>query len=1221
MKKGTLGLIFFIASLSYSFAQINLQFSTSDDPVPGGTMNVDVSVSDFVDINSKQYWVRWDSDILSFSDVSNVTPNLLGFDENSFGTPDLTGNLGQMSVSWNDFDAEEPFGNLPDGEILFSMEFLVIGMECDSTALTIGDGGPFQLIEVTVPPSPFPNIGLTFEPLPVKIPGEDCTDDPPTEDPCGIENANADVIISAADDICGEPGEVVCVPVTVQGFTDVSGLQGGIAFDTNLVKFNSVQNLNLPPPFPATNFNLFTNDSLTFIWFDNSGLNPATVMDGETIFELCFDVCGDLGECAAINLADVDNSFWDVSGPSGSLELATECGKINIESKECQLDIIAGNVTTQVGQEACLPITAQCFDDILSFQYTLSWDENLLTYEGLKSLSTELPLFEGGNINFIPPNSLTVSWNSPSGVCTSFPDGTLLYEVAFTCTAEGTASVFFTETPSEFEVTNCDADIIPSTFTDGSVTCTDNVDPCATFGVGLTPTDVLCAGEETGSISVQQMNGVGPFVCMWENGAGQTVGNSSCQLLNVGADTYSVTITDANNCVAEANTTVAEPDNPMSFSSTVATDADCDMGGTLAVNVTGGTGNYSYNWNNGLPNQNAHSNVPANTYTVTVSDDNGCMINTSLEVGSASEITVTGVVTNETCDSQGAIDITVEGSNNVSVDWEDIPGSPNVEDRVGLSCEGSPYNVTVTETNTGCTATASFTVECEIPDLTLSVTPVHIDCDNIDGSIIVDCEGGCPNTEFECLIGGVVFPCNDLGGLTAGSYQFCKREIGNPDNTVCQDFTIENNLMPLELDGVDVTSPSCAGESDGTATPSFSGGCPSYECFIDNVAVDCDDISLGAGSYTFCVRDGLNSEECVNIEITDPEAITITTVIVNNGDGTYTIEGMGVGGTGTLTYTWMDCDSTVIAMTQNLENITPGCYLLMVTDENGCSSVSDAINVSSETTVGPVTVISEAEFNGFGVSCFGSCDGMISADILTGIAPFEIVITDANTNALVTTADVFPIDGLCAGDYTMVVTDAFGAASAPVAFSVTEPDLLDLQLVNVIPPSDMGVSDGTIETSLTGGVPPYEYNWSPTGPNGPVNTNVPEGTYTLEVIDFNGCDAILTNIEVGPGTTVDCIGSTVCYEAMSIFTPNGDGMNDMFQICCLPNGDHIGTQLEIYDRYGRRVHGFVNYDNTWNGVDENGVSLIEGAYYWVLNVEFANGVRELFKGTVTILRD
>jgi gliding motility-associated-like protein len=97
----------------------------------------------------------------------------------------------------------------------------------------------------------------------------------------------------------------------------------------------------------------------------------------------------------------------------------------------------------------------------------------------------------------------------------------------------------------------------------------------------------------------------------------------------------------------------------------------------------------------------------------------------------------------------------------------------------------------------------------------------------------------------------------------------------------------------------------------------------------------------------------------------------------------------------------------------------------------------------------------------------------------------------------------------------------------------------------------------------------------------------------------------------------NCDDTENCYKALPVITPNGDNRNDLFVINCARQNQ---GDLTVFDRFGRIVYTQNNYDNTWSGLDRNNNVLPEGAYMWVLDVNFGQGRREIYKGTVTILR-
>jgi gliding motility-associated-like protein len=125
-------------------------------------------------------------------------------------------------------------------------------------------------------------------------------------------------------------------------------------------------------------------------------------------------------------------------------------------------------------------------------------------------------------------------------------------------------------------------------------------------------------------------------------------------------------------------------------------------------------------------------------------------------------------------------------------------------------------------------------------------------------------------------------------------------------------------------------------------------------------------------------------------------------------------------------------------------------------------------------------------------------------------------------------------------------------------------------------------------------------------------SNVGRGNYSVIIEDRNGCQLPYTARITNCDDPED-----ICYSGLSVITPNGDGANDLFTINCVRD---FPSRLRVYDRFGRQVYEQPGYDNSWNGINNAGEQLPEGAYMWVLIVDSPNG-RENYNGTVTILRD
>lgn len=254
--------------------------------------------------------------------------------------------------------------------------------------------------------------------------------------------------------------------------------------------------------------------------------------------------------------------------------------------------------------------------------------------------------------------------------------------------------------------------------------------PGAPLSVTPTPTNVNCFGQMTGTISLAVSGGTPAYTYLWNDGA--TSQNRS----GLSGGTYSVTVTDANNCVASATgITITEPASAVSLSFTQVNNNCGANDGSITVTASGGTASYSYDWagtptGDGTP---TITGLAGGTYVVTVTDANGCTAVLSTTITQASPLTLNVIPTHPTCppvadppvNSDGAIDLTVAGGTTpYTYSWTTSDGSglnPTAQDQTGLTA--GTYTVLATDAN-GCTGSTSVTLvnENELP-----VTPFGID--------------------------------------------------------------------------------------------------------------------------------------------------------------------------------------------------------------------------------------------------------------------------------------------------------------------------------------------------------------------------------------------------------------------------------------------------------------------------------------------------------------
>ena len=309
----------------------------------------------------------------------------------------------------------------------------------------------------------------------------------------------------------------------------------------------------------------------------------------------------------------------------------------------------------------------------------------------------------GGTVTY------TYSWsNGSSTVSTSNPTGAVLSAGSYTvnvtdntgiCTA--TATVTITQ---------------PATLADGAPTLNSNV---------------LCFGGDGSATAATPTGGTAPYTYAWNGGATST--NATNASLTAG--TYTVNVTDANGCIVNSagTVTLTQPATPLADGApTLNSNVLCfggDGSATAAI-ATGGTAPYTYAWNGGATSTNlTNAALSAGTYTVNVTDANGCMVNSSgtVTITQPAAVTALSFVNNNAsaCANSGSATVTPGGGNTpYTYSWT---GGNTTATATGLS--GGSYTVTVTDSS-GCSASSSITIS-QAPALGITTTSVN---DNSQGA-------------------------------------------------------------------------------------------------------------------------------------------------------------------------------------------------------------------------------------------------------------------------------------------------------------------------------------------------------------------------------------------------------------------------------------------------------------------------------------------------------
>ncbi|MEO6758081.1 MAG: SprB repeat-containing protein, partial [Saprospiraceae bacterium] len=284
--------------------------------------------------------------------------------------------------------------------------------------------------------------------------------------------------------------------------------------------------------------------------------------------------------------------------------------------------------------------------------------------------------------------------------------------------------------PGTYSVTITDIDL---GFGVASITITQPTQ----LGVTVNATQQqLCGVAPDGQASVVPFGGTPPYTYLWSNG------QTTPLITGLSAGTYTVTVTDANNCTAAGSAVISySPEGIWVIDSSENVTCFGANNGFIHVAAMTGTPPYTYHWNNGATTQNLFNLAPGN-YSVTVTDANGCTNLHTVVITQPPQLVIGMTMTNALCGLPGSATVTPSGGTPpYSVLWS--TGSNNFT----ISVFPGTYSVTVTDAN-ACTAIKQLTVGGTTTGLTVNVVLVTNAGCNIGGSATATATGGTGNYAY-----------------------------------------------------------------------------------------------------------------------------------------------------------------------------------------------------------------------------------------------------------------------------------------------------------------------------------------------------------------------------------------------------------------------------------------------------------------------------------------
>ena len=712
------------------------------------------------------------------------------------------------------------------------------------------------------------------------------------------------------------------------------------------------------------------------------------------------------------------------------------------------------------------------------------------------------------------PSQLQLTFGGLDPTCTGYTDG-----IAWV-NAQGGTMPYSYSWNDPLTQTNDTAVGLPAVAGGYTVTVTDsngcfgteNVglsDP-ALFTIDVTGTDVSCFGGNDGSAVVSE-NGFGPFQYTWDDPSAQSTQTAS----SLTANTYNVQVSDVDGCIANGSIVINEPNELIMTEDTVF-NVSCNgfSDGAAAVNVTGGSGAYSFTWDLSgsiVSTQQNPTGLAAGNYLVTVTDTNGCNDQLLINVTEPSSLAATATPVDVLCanGNSGYAFVNANGGTQpYSYQWDANAALQQTDTAFNLTA--GTYSVDVTDSN-GCVVNITNIVIDEPTALALATSTVSSTCGDNNGSATVNVGGGSP--PFNFAWNSVPTQTTAIASnLFAGSYTVVITDFNG-----CQD-SITANVVDLGSPTVTIptsTDVSCFGAADGSATADVTGGTAPYT-YAWNTTPTQNTLTatgLDALSYSVTVTDSNGCTSSANITIQQANALvavigTPTNVSCNGGNDGEAFVSIA-GGIAPFTYTWND---PLGQTTDTASTLSAGDYIVQVSDSNNCLAF-DTVTIS-EPTILTLSLDSLKDVN-----CFGGNDGYINIIAAGGSQPYVSYAWTPNVSSGPSA------NGLTVGNYTVTITDNNGCTVSD-NYDILEPTqlIITTDSTDATCGNDNGIAS---VTSTVGGTAPYSYNWNdPTNQTTATASDLFANMYTVVVTDDHGCTVTdMVTVNDNPGPIVDSVST------------------------------------------------------------------------------------------------
>ena len=763
--------------------------------------------------------------------------------------------------------------------------------------------------------------------------------------------------------------------------------------------------------------------------------------------------------------------------------------------------------------------------------------------------------------------------------------------------------------------------------------------------------------------------------------SGPGVSGQTGQCINAAiAGSYSVTLSITGaacsfNPILYSNFTYSP--NPI-VTSSITQPVCANPSGSATITATGGAGSYTYSWTPTAPSGSVNINLPTNTsYTVSATDASGCTGSTTFSINpyppapAYTLATVPGLVLS--CTNPSITMIFAPTNTNTTTQWTGpsgtITGTTTVITNPGV------YTYTTINTVSTCSLSGSVNITGSVVYPVVTSTLTQPSCTLPVGSASVSASGVGPFTYS--WTPSVPLPFNSYNtnlppGTTYTAYVTDPSGCRGTTTLAINPFSGAAQYTLTNIPGLALTCPTPSttitfaptstntttywegpfGAITGTTTIATLPGVYSYTatnsssgCAITGTVGVTSNISIPTATLAIACNtagihlEGINPNPDITLNWSGPTntvalgnpvntaAVGVFTLTVynplNGCVNTYTATSIRptVGITTSPTSNSITCinqsvQATAVATPTNASiswtdgaNVsttnpyvitTPGTYTTIVQTPNGCTTQS-VVTVGSNTTA-DVTISSVSTT----ISCATGSLALTANS--SGGAPYTYSWTPSNPSFIGN-----PFQVTTPGTYTVVALNTVNGCTATASQAVTQ-ETINASF-NADPTHGLMPLSVTFTNTSTNG-PGTNYNWNTGNGMTYTTTNAAtvynnEGTYTVVLTATKGvCTATASTIIV-----VDLVSAFV---VPNVFTPNGDGKNDVFRLNAVNMGE---INMTIFDRWGLKMFESTDYGQMeWDGKNKSGNTVTDGTYFYIIHAKGLDDSKYDLKGSVNVFQ-